>query len=93
MREADCSPDQADAIYRLTALSTFDERFVIPAGHRSWAWKRNRSLKHKRRLAWVHRKSAGGCDEAGDGGYTASRPLSYPDANFSRLARCWGARP
>jgi nitrate reductase beta subunit len=34
LREADCSPEEADAIYRLTALSTFDERFVIPAGHR-----------------------------------------------------------
>lgn len=34
LREADCSPEEADAIYRLTALCTYEERFVIPPGHR-----------------------------------------------------------
>lgn len=34
LREADCSPEEAEAIYRLTALCTFEERFAIPPGHR-----------------------------------------------------------
>jgi nitrate reductase beta subunit len=37
LREADCSPEQADAIYRLTSLCTFEERFVIPPMHREQA--------------------------------------------------------
>ena len=37
LREADCSPEEADAIYRLTALSTFEDRFVIPPSHREMA--------------------------------------------------------
>jgi len=37
LREADCSPEQADEIYRLTALCTFEERFVIPPMHREEA--------------------------------------------------------
>jgi nitrate reductase beta subunit len=35
--EADCTPEEAEAIYRLTALCTFDERFVIPPMHREEA--------------------------------------------------------
>ncbi len=35
--EAECSPEEADAIYELTALCTFDERFVIPPAHREEA--------------------------------------------------------
>ena len=31
---ADCTPQEADAIYRLTVLSTVAERFVIPPLHR-----------------------------------------------------------
>jgi nitrate reductase / nitrite oxidoreductase, beta subunit len=31
---ADCTPEQADAIFRLTALSAASERFVIPPLHR-----------------------------------------------------------
>jgi nitrate reductase beta subunit len=31
---ADCTPEEADAIYRLTVLSTVDERFVLPPLHR-----------------------------------------------------------
>jgi len=34
---ADCSPSEAEAIYRLTVLSTVDERFVIPPLHREAA--------------------------------------------------------
>ena len=37
LAEADCSPEEADAIYRLTSLCTFDERFVIPPAHREEA--------------------------------------------------------
>jgi nitrate reductase beta subunit len=37
LREADCSPEEADAIYRLTSLCTFDDRFVIPPMHREEA--------------------------------------------------------
>jgi nitrate reductase beta subunit len=37
LREASCSPEEAEAIYRLTALCTFDDRFVIPPMHREEA--------------------------------------------------------
>jgi nitrate reductase beta subunit len=35
--EADCSAEQADAIYRLTSIAPYDERFVIPPMHREEA--------------------------------------------------------
>ncbi|RMD92754.1 MAG: nitrate reductase subunit beta [Calditrichaeota bacterium] len=34
LNEADCSEEQAERIYRLTSLATFDDRFVIPGEHR-----------------------------------------------------------
>jgi len=34
MKEVDMKPETADAIFRLTSLATFEERFVIPAAHR-----------------------------------------------------------
>jgi nitrate reductase beta subunit len=34
---AECSPEEADAIYRLTALATFEDRFVIPPFQREMA--------------------------------------------------------
>ena len=37
LREAECSRDEAEAIYRLTSLCTFDDRFVIPPMHREEA--------------------------------------------------------
>ena len=37
LREADCSMDEAEAIYRLTSLCTFEDRFVIPPMHREEA--------------------------------------------------------
>ncbi|MFB3819176.1 MAG: nitrate reductase subunit beta [Candidatus Methylomirabilales bacterium] len=37
LREADCTPEEAEAIYRLTALCTFEDRFVIPPAHREEA--------------------------------------------------------
>ena len=37
LQEADCSPEEAEDIYRLSALCTFEERFVIPPMHREEA--------------------------------------------------------
>ena len=37
LKEADCSAEEADAIYRLTALNTEKERIVIPPAHREEA--------------------------------------------------------
>ncbi|MDE3110459.1 MAG: nitrate reductase subunit beta, partial [Acidobacteriota bacterium] len=37
LRESDCSPEEAEAIYSLTSLCTFDDRFVIPPMHREEA--------------------------------------------------------
>jgi len=37
LREAECSEEEADAIYRLTSLCTFQDRFVIPPAHREEA--------------------------------------------------------
>ncbi len=37
LREADCTTAEAEAIYRLTSLCTFDDRFVIPPSHREEA--------------------------------------------------------
>jgi nitrate reductase beta subunit len=37
LNEADCTPEQADEIYRLSALATWDDRFVIPPFQREMA--------------------------------------------------------
>ncbi len=37
LHEADCSIEEAEAIYRLTSLCTAEERFVIPPAHRETA--------------------------------------------------------
>ena len=37
LMEADCTVEQAGAIYRLTSLCTFEDRFVIPPMHREEA--------------------------------------------------------
>jgi len=37
LAEADCTKDEAEEIYRLTSLPTFEERFVIPPAHREEA--------------------------------------------------------
>jgi nitrate reductase beta subunit len=37
LREADCTVAEGDAIYRLTSLCTFEDRFVIPPMHREEA--------------------------------------------------------
>jgi nitrate reductase beta subunit len=37
LREADCTREEAEEIYKLTALCTFEDRFVIPPMHREQA--------------------------------------------------------
>lgn len=37
LSDADCSVEEAEAIYRLTSLCTVDDRFVIPPSHREMA--------------------------------------------------------
>jgi nitrate reductase beta subunit len=37
LKEADCSVDQAEAIYRLTSLAKYEERFIIPPAQREQA--------------------------------------------------------
>ncbi len=37
LQQADCSSEEAEAIYALTSLCTFDDRFVIPPMHREEA--------------------------------------------------------
>ncbi|MBI1982987.1 MAG: nitrate reductase subunit beta, partial [Acidobacteria bacterium] len=37
LREAECPVEEAEAIYRLTSLCTFEDRFVIPPSHREEA--------------------------------------------------------
>ena len=37
LAEADCTVEEAESIYKLTSLCTFDDRFVIPPAHREEA--------------------------------------------------------
>jgi nitrate reductase beta subunit len=48
LREADSTPEEAEAIYRLTSLCTVEDRFVIPPMHREEAIEMLRDpLEHK----------------------------------------------
>jgi nitrate reductase beta subunit len=48
LREADCSPEEAEEIYRLSALCSFEDRFVIPPMHREEAIEMSADpLEHK----------------------------------------------
>jgi nitrate reductase / nitrite oxidoreductase, beta subunit len=48
LREADTTREEAEAIYRLTSLCTFDERFVIPPMYREEAIEMMQDpLEHK----------------------------------------------
>ncbi|HXX19349.1 MAG TPA: nitrate reductase subunit beta [Candidatus Acidoferrum sp.] len=48
LREADCSIEEAEAIYHLTSLCTFEDRFVIPPMHREEAIQMMQDpLEHK----------------------------------------------
>ena len=37
LQASDCTADEAEAIYKLTSLCTFEERFVVPPAHREEA--------------------------------------------------------
>jgi nitrate reductase beta subunit len=53
LREADSSPEEADAIYQLTSLCTFEERFVIPPMHREEAIQMMADpLEHKQNVGF-----------------------------------------
>ena len=53
LHEADCTPEEADAIYRLTSLCTFDDRFVIPPMHREEAIQMMEDpLEHKKSVGF-----------------------------------------
>ena len=55
--EADCSPEEAEAIYQLTALCTFEERFVIPPAHREEAIEMLRDpLEYKQSVGFGFRE-------------------------------------
>ncbi|MBI4906577.1 MAG: nitrate reductase subunit beta [Acidobacteria bacterium] len=53
LHEADCTREEAEAIYRLTSLCTFDERFVIPPMHREEAIEMMADpLEHKQNVGF-----------------------------------------
>ncbi len=52
LQEADCSPEEAEAIYRLTSLCTVRDRYVIPPSYREEAIEALRDPHH-------HRQSVG----------------------------------
>jgi nitrate reductase beta subunit len=56
--EADCNPSEADEMYKLTSLCTFDERFVIPAAHREEAIEMLKDpLEHKQEMGFGFREA------------------------------------
>jgi nitrate reductase beta subunit len=53
LSEANCSPAEAEAIYELTSLCTFDDRFVIPPMHREEAIQMMQDpLEHKQSVGF-----------------------------------------
>jgi nitrate reductase beta subunit len=53
LREADSSVAEAEAIYRLTSLCTFEDRFVIPPMHREEALQMLQDpLEHKQQAGF-----------------------------------------
>jgi nitrate reductase beta subunit len=53
LHEVDASAEQAEAIYKLTSLATFDDRFVIPPAHREEAIEMlGDPLDHKREVGF-----------------------------------------
>ncbi len=56
LMEADCNPAEADNIYKLTSLCTFDDRFVIPPAHREEAIEMMKDpLEHKQNVGFGFR--------------------------------------
>jgi nitrate reductase beta subunit len=50
---ADCTPEEAEEIYRLTALCSFNDRFVIPPAHREEAIEMMKDpLEHKQEVGF-----------------------------------------
>jgi nitrate reductase beta subunit len=53
LREADCSTEEAEAIYQLTSLCNADDRFVIPPAHREEAIEMTKDpLEHKQSVGF-----------------------------------------
>ncbi|MBT5955641.1 MAG: nitrate reductase subunit beta, partial [Candidatus Marinimicrobia bacterium] len=53
---ADCNPKEAEEMYKLTSLCTFEERFVIPAAHREEAIEMMKDpLEHKQEMGFGFR--------------------------------------
>ena len=53
LQEADCSPEEAESIYQLTSLCSFEDRFVIPPMHREEAIQMMRDpLEHKQSVGF-----------------------------------------
>ncbi len=53
LQEADCRLEEAEAIYKLTSLCTFEDRFVIPPMHREEAIEMMRDpLEHKQSVGF-----------------------------------------
>ena len=55
LTEADCSVAEAEGIYRLTSLCTFEDRFVIPPMHREEAIEMMKEPHEHRARATIHR--------------------------------------
>lgn len=55
--EADCTVEETEAIYKLTSLCTFNDRFVIPAAHREEAIEMMKDpLEHKQSTGFGFRE-------------------------------------
>ncbi len=53
LREADCSRQEAEAIFRLTSLCSFEQRFVIPPMHREEAIAMTKdTMEHKQQAGF-----------------------------------------
>ena len=49
LKEADCTPEEAEAIYKLSTIATFEDRFEVPPMHREEAIEMMEdTLDHKR---------------------------------------------
>ena len=51
LEAADCTPSEAEAIYRMTALSTFHERIVVPPAARERAIEATEDALHRKESA------------------------------------------
>ena len=89
LREADSTPEEAEAIYRLTSLCTFEERFVIPpiaprGGHRDDGGPARAQAARRVRVP----------DRAEEGHVIPARLFAYPGEDYQALAgRGAGVRP